>query len=374
MEAVCYEYPLLLKRCATYYVLSMSVLIGSSASTAAEVRTWTDRSGENRMEAEFTDFNDGKVFLHTRDGSNATVPIGEFSVADQDFVRKEVQRRMDALKAHLKAGPGTVKYAKARKLCDLAAEKVDESSGIACSHRAPGVFWTHNDSGDHARLYAFNREGKDLGSCLIEGADGYDFEDMASFVRDGKPCLLVGDIGNNGRAAGVQILHLVEEPPIDPERGVTVEKTPQVQTIYYSYEDDFRDCEALAVDPVANVILLVSKERLPECYAYVLPWPDKGAKKVVSAKRIAALKLPRVTGMDISPDGLRAVLVTYGHAYEFTREKGEDWSAALKRLPAEIELPPRPQGESICFGPDGKTLYFTSEGKPAPLWEVPAAE
>jgi hypothetical protein len=36
------------------------------------------------------------------------------------------------------------------------------------------------------------------------------------------------------------------------------------------------------------------------------------------------------------------------------------------------------QGESVCYGSDGKTLYLTSEcpendgGKPSPLWEVPA--
>jgi hypothetical protein len=34
-------------------------------------------------------------------------------------------------------------------------------------------------------------------------------------------------------------------------------------------------------------------------------------------------------------------------------------------------MPRRRQGESICYGPDGKTLYLTSEQLPTPLWEVP---
>ena len=34
----------------------------------------------------------------------------------------------------------------------------------------------------------------------------------------------------------------------------------------------------------------------------------------------------------------------------------------------------RNQGESICYGRDGKTLYLTSEFAPTPLLEVPVAE
>ena len=37
----------------------------------------------------------------------------------------------------------------------------------------------------------------------------------------------------------------------------------------------------------------------------------------------------------------------------------------------EIVLPVRVQGEAICYGQDGKTLYLTSEKRPTPLWEVP---
>jgi len=40
-------------------------------------------------------------------------------------------------------------------------------------------------------------------------------------------------------------------------------------------------------------------------------------------------------------------------------------------------MPERVQGESLCFGPDGKTLYLNSEcengnsDNPSPLLEVP---
>ena len=97
-------------------------------------------------------------------------------------------------------------------------------------------------------------------------------------------------------------------------------------------------------------------------------------KKALVARRIATLAIPLVTAMDVSPDGRRAVVLTYGNAYEFVRSENEDWAAAFAREPRPIRMPLRIQGESICYGPDGKTLYLTSEKLPTPLWEVPVAE
>jgi hypothetical protein len=37
-------------------------------------------------------------------------------------------------------------------------------------------------------------------------------------------------------------------------------------------------------------------------------------------------------------------------------------------------MPQRRQGETVCYGPDGKTLYLTSEFAPTPLFEVPVAQ
>jgi hypothetical protein len=77
--------------------------------------------------------------------------------------------------------------------------------------------------------------------------------------------------------------------------------------------------------------------------------------------------------MDISPDGLRCIILTYGNAFEYTRAPDEKWSKAFSRRPRMIRLPARRQGESICYGLDGTTLYLTSEKKPTPLIEVRAA-
>ena len=92
------------------------------------------------------------------------------------------------------------------------------------------------------------------------------------------------------------------------------------------------------------------------------------------AKAVATLKLPVTTAMDISPDGRRCVVLTYGPAFEYTRKAGETWKEAFARAPRMLSTPARQQGESICYGRDGKTLYLTSEKLPAPLWELRARD
>lgn len=352
----------------------MTILIGLIGLPIAGARTWTDSTGQYRLDADFSDFNDGKVILKRPDGQVIAIELKEFSKADQDYVRKETQRRRAALRAEVSDKPGTVLYGPGRELCKLANEMIDESSGLACSRQVPGVFWTHNDSGGAARLYAFDARGKDLGWRELAEIRAYDFEDMASFTLGKKNYLLVGDVGNNGLAATVQILYLIEEPPIDPKRGPAVGQVPVVQIMHYSYEDDHRNCEGLAVDPTSKTILLVTKEKDSTCYVYALAWPKNNPKKATVARKIATLKIPPATAMDVSPDGRRAVVLTYRNAYEYTRGPNEDWAAAFSRRPCEVALPERIQGESICYGTDGKTLYLTSEKLPTPLLEVPVKE
>jgi hypothetical protein len=300
------------------------------------------------------------------------------SQPDQKHVGELLLREEAEKTARAADEPGRIRYGTPRSLATLADHTINESSGLASSLGNPGLFWTHNDSGGDARVHLLDSRGRDLGSCVLRDILAYDWEDMASFTWQGKHHLLLGDVGNNGLAAPVQMLHLIEEPAVDPERGVAVKHVPVVRTIYYSYEDDHRNCEAVAVDPSDRTILLATKQFDLKSYVYALPWPKETAEqppeKALVARLIATPKISVVTGMDVSPDGRRAVLVTYGNAYEFLREEDENWAAAFSREPREIQMPLRVQGESICYGTDGETLYLTSEKLPAPLWEVPVVE
>lgn len=352
------------------FTLSIAATLFLLDSSTACARVWTDSTGKMHVEAKYVTSQFDKIWLLRSDGRVFGVAPEELSKADREYV-DELVRERKAKKETTQNPPGRIPYGVGREICRLKDPNIDESSGVACSRRHPGFFWTHNDSGGDGRVYLFDTKGRNLGSCLLEDTLPFDFEDIFSFQADGKSYLVVCDVGNNGRAAAIQLMYVIEEPPFDVEKGVTVDQAPVVQTIAYSYEDDHRDCEAVGIDPTDKTILFVTKERTSECYVYALAWPKPSLTKAFSARQIGTLKIPAVTAMDISPDGRRAIVLTYKHAYEFVRGENETWKGAFARKPRTIVAPERVQGESICYGADGKTLYLTSEKLPTPLLMVP---
>lgn len=350
--------------------MGLIALLLATIGASAEDRTWTDTSGQMQITGELLDFNASKIWLRLEDRRVIAAGLDELSRGDRDYIEGLARQRATAIDTTDKR-PGDVHYGPPRELGDLANGIIDESSGVACSHTSRGVLFTHNDSDGEARVFALDMTGKDLRSCVLKGVRAYDWEDMASFELDGKAYLLLGDVGNNGLAAAVHMLYLIEEPKIDPGQGIVDEEVSVLQVMHFSYEDNHRNCEAIAVDPTSRTIFLATKERQPRCHIYALPWPQNDPKQATTARKIATLEMPPVTAMDVSPDGHRAVLLTYGNAYEFTRAADEDWAAAFSRPGRILAMPERSQGESICYGPDGKTLYLTSEKLPTPLWEVP---
>ena len=85
--------------------------------------------------------------------------------------------------------PPELRYQQGEVKAMLECKEVRESSGVATSRLQDGTFWTHNDSGNKPRLYAFRLDGTHLGSWNVEGVTAQDWEDMASFERNGRPFL-----------------------------------------------------------------------------------------------------------------------------------------------------------------------------------------
>jgi len=266
--------------------------------------------------------------------------------------------------------PSPGAYGRPRLLAMLANPHVTESSGIAVSRRHERVLWTHNDSGDAARLYAFDLEGRDLGAWQVEGAVNRDWEDLASVQMDGQSWLVVSDTGDNLGWRAECALYLVPEPDVhEPAQGPRVAKG--ALTLRFRYEDGARDCEALAVDIPARTIYLIEKTSRPVSQVYALAWPQTQPAEVAVARKAGQAPISLATAADMSPDGLRLAVGALKAAVEFERAPGETWPQALARPPRPLPAPRRKQGESICYAWDTRTLYMTSEGSPAPLWVVP---
>lgn len=263
-------------------------------------------------------------------------------------------------------GPGTL-------VTELRSKTVNESSGLVLAS-TPDHYWTHNDSGGAAELYAFDATGALTATWVLAGLQAVDWEELAAFERDGKRWLLVADTGDNKRVRDRVTLHLVEEPPTD--RSGTA---PVARTLAFRYPDGPHDCEAVTVDAAQGTIALITKERGDGIRVYTLPLDPPG-KNVLTATQVATLDLApagdlsgrRVVAMDTSPDGTRVGLLTYTRAWIYAREPGEDWAATFGRAPShQLELPILQQGEALAFDRDGTRLLLTSEGVPMPLVALP---
>lgn len=259
----------------------------------------------------------------------------------------------------------------------LQCAELKETSGLAASCVDPNLLWALNDSGSPAELFLTDVNGTNRGKVTVKGVENVDWEDLDSFILDGKPYLLIADTGDNDSKRDNCWIHIVPEPAA-PKDGTPISgKVHVAWSIHFHYEDGPRDCEAVTVDAKAGKILLLSK-RTPVPMLYELPLqPAEKGKQV--AKKIA--QLPKVfpnttppypygsqpTGMSLSADGSMLAVVTYAKLFVFPRHGDEPWSAVFAREPVALHAHHLRQAESIAFSRDGKQLRVTSEGAAAPI-------
>ncbi len=253
-----------------------------------------------------------------------------------------------------------------------------ESSGIAVSTRDPQILWTHNDSGDRPRLFAVNRIGKLVAEVAVESAEARDWEDLCSFEMAGSHWLAIGDCGDNERKRQDITIYFVEEPLVPSGQTKSIRVAAQ-RTLKVRYPGDRPlDCEAIAYDPLTSCVLLCSKETY-RTQVFQVPVPQEKGLHHATAQRIGVLGLPWVTAADISRDGQRFVIATYGPGGILIRSADQkngqrDWGLSNPTKLRTFELPARFQGESVCFDPLQGNLILTSEGTPTPLHFVPIPE
>jgi hypothetical protein len=272
-------------------------------------------------------------------------------------------------------------YGPPSRLGVLAYTGIDESSGIAASRNAPGVYWTHNDSGDGPFIFAFDEHGAHKGVWRVTGATARDWEDIAAGPGPelGTNYLYIGDIGDNTETRSEEIVYRIPEPVITPGDASSTKKNPVsttgLETIRLRYPDGKHDSEALLVHPVTGNIYLVTKTPFGNPVIYEAQTPlDTGATNTMV--RVAEIQTPSIfggliTGGDISPDGLRVALCDYGQGYELVLpDSGTPFNQIWKQTLNTIDLGKRKQGEAIAYRLDGKALLMTSEGLPTPLLQV----
>ncbi len=285
-------------------------------------------------------------------------------------------------------------FGAARFIGSIGDARLDECSGIDISLLTRNVFWAVNDSGNGPFLYMFGMDGRNLGRVRVKDATNRDWEGIDTFLWKGQSVILIADIGDNKARYHTHTLYIVREPRFTGERFSASASVDIAWKITFLYPDGRHDAESIAVDPVSGKVLIITKRDFPPCLYTVPLKPTTDDPPIVAEKVTEVGMIPpptkedlshkygmfrsQPTAMDISPDGLKALILTYKDIYLFSREHSGSWSAVLNKKPEIISLPlPQDredfkQREAICFSRDGRSIYVTSEGKGAGVFRLDA--
>lgn len=256
------------------------------------------------------------------------------------------------------------------KLSDSA---INELSGLAASRKYPGLLWGHNDSGDVARIFAINEKGDTLATVNFEGLEARDWEDI-TFAGG---WIYIAEMGDNFAVNENIKIYRLREPDLNPDKldqEITL-KPQQWETMTLNYPDGARDAESLSATPDGRLLIVSKNKKGSNFYQLKRPWSngqvatlDKIFENVQIGETGWLTKL--VTGGDLSPDGRELAIVTYAQITQFALATPYDFASLQLDKPRKRDLPPLKQCESICYSADGLSLWVSSEGKKAPLWEV----
>lgn len=271
-------------------------------------------------------------------------------------------------------------YDKPQIVGKISTGEITESSGIAASLCRKNVFWTHNDSGDDAFLFAIDKSGAKLGTYKVTGAKNNDWEDVAAFKNGAGECFLyVGDIGNNERTRSEMTIYRVKEPNVSDADKSSGKKNPAAteaaQAIKFVYPDIRQDAETLLVHPQTGDIYVLSKSISRASGVYKLA-ANYDLNKTNTLEKIADFSVPAVpdgflTGGGVAPDGRRVIICDYFNAYEIALPPdAKNFDEIWKQTPKIVDLGAREQGESVGYAADGKSIFATSEKKNSPMIEV----
>ncbi|MEQ8820556.1 MAG: hypothetical protein RLY93_09940 [Sumerlaeia bacterium] len=252
------------------------------------------------------------------------------------------------------------------------SKEIDESSGLAASRAYPGVIWTHNDSGDDARIFAITRDGEsvcpgggnDCTGITVHGAVNRDWEDIA---LDSEGNLLIGDFGNNDNERERLRIYVVPEP--NPAEAVDATAT-QVLKFHFPDQTAFPPPESEmnfdveAIFETGGSIYVMTKHR-GDTRTKLYRLPRRDTEDLQTVEFLASYPIEgMVTAADISADGRRLAVLTYQDVWLFESDTPGRWleTQAVCRYPIQMG-----QCEGITFLSDGR-LLISNEGRD--LYEV----
>ncbi|WP_406437165.1 WD40 repeat domain-containing protein [Streptomyces sp. NBC_00631] len=230
--------------------------------------------------------------------------------------------------------------------------RIAESSGLAASHLHPGIYWTHNDSGDGPYIYAVDSAtGKTVARITLSGV-GTPRDVEAISIGPGNQ-IYVGDIGDNldGSWPYVWIYRL-------PEPKKLVDQTVRATQYVVKYSNGARNAESLIVQPRTGRVYIIDKK---EDGGHLYEGPATLSPTGTNIFRpIAAVDL-WATDAAFSPDGTQLAVRGYFGGIYYA------WNGGRIKREGRLDVPLQKQGESVSYSADGTKLMYGSEGADSPV-------
>ena len=230
-----------------------------------------------------------------------------------------------------------------------AHEPIHESSGLVASSRHKGVYWTLNDSGNPASLYATDLDGKLIREFDVKGSKNKDWEALAD---DDQGNLWIGEIGNNNRERGDLRVYVVAEPdPADP--GAVVEVLAEYR---YKYPNENVDAEGMFIHK--GMPHIISKEANR---AVLYRFTKLDPEEIHTLEKVGELasKAYRIRGASLNKDGTMLAAVTYGRLWIYHSVRPISLVNLVRSKPWTM---PHDFGVEACAF-DGDDLVLTNEAR-----------
>lgn len=249
---------------------------------------------------------------------------------------------------------------------------ISESSGIVKSRQWENIYWTHNDSGDKARIFPIRQlaDGTiihpewitDYEGIMIPDAVNIDWEDIAT-DNDGN--LYIAACGNNSNTRRDLAVYVLKEPyPFETEKTRLLTKIPFYFTEQKSFPPPKLNFDVEALFWADNRLYLLTKHRADD-YTVLYRFDSTNPNKENPLTPCGKFRIyGQVTAADASPTGDSLAVLTYNNVWVFekTSPRGNYFDGNILWLPIRAK-----QCEGICF--DGHTLIISNEQRE--LFELP---
>lgn len=258
------------------------------------------------------------------------------------------------------------------KVCgNLKFAPIVESSGIVRSRLWPEVIWTHNDSGDSARIFPVKKNGsiispswgnKPYEGVILLDAVNVDWEDIA---LDKNNNLIIGAFGNNGNARRDLAIYILAEPnPYERYNSRILFKIPFVYPDQNAFPPKNRNFDAEALFYAQDKIYILSKNRADD-YTTLYRFDTLRTDAVNILTLVSSFNIQgKVTAADSNSDGNKIAVLTYHAIWLFESKDRSD-----NYFKGKISWLPIKNGklcEGICFYDD--SLIISNEQRS--LFEV----